>query len=330
MPVKSFPSPWTSVYGLARTLVALGTSGTLLWSGSDTLFRPGVGRDDPVGCEGPRAIGLFCHIPEQQLDVGRLVCVAVLLVIASGWRPRWTALPHAWITYSVWANIAIPDGGDQIACNLSILLALAALGDPRRWHWDGPPEERPGPARPQVTAFVCCSALVMARLQMSFLYFQACVAKLPHTEWADGTAMWYWSNNLAFGAPGWLDPVVELAVGHPLGVAALTWAPLFIEFGLALVLLLPQRLRWYLLAAGVLFHLSIALMMGLWSFAFAMWAGLVVLCLPLGAHLRLGPSPELPTAEDPTHEPTQKPALRTTADADTDPPSRPADFAAQH
>ncbi|GGP53042.1 sporulation-delaying protein SdpB family protein [Streptomyces sindenensis] len=287
--MRSFPSPWTNVYGLARTLVALATSGTLLWSGSDTLFRPSAGRDDLVGCDGLRSIGLFCHVPEQRLDVARLVCVAVLLVVASGWRPRWTALPHLWITYSVWANIAIPDGGDQIACNLAVLLALAALGDPRRRHWDDPPEERTGSVPSQVTAFACCSALFVAQLQMSFLYFQACVAKLPHTEWADGTAMWYWTNNLAFGAPGWLHPVVDAVVRQPLGVAALTWVPLFIELGLALALLLPRRGRLYLLAAGFLFHLSIALMMGLWSFAFAMWAGLVLLCLPLGAHLRAGP-----------------------------------------
>ncbi|MBV7244189.1 sporulation-delaying protein SdpB family protein [Streptomyces sp. MW-W600-10] len=287
--MRSFPSPWTNVYGLARTLLALATAGTLLWSGSDTLFRPSAGRDDIVGCDGLRSIGLFCQVPEQRLNVARLVCVAVLLVVASGWRPRWTALPHLWITYSVWANIAIPDGGDQIACNLAVLLALAALGDPRRWHWDDPPEERTDSVPAQVTAFACCSALFMAQLQMSFLYFQACVAKLPHAEWADGTAMWYWTNNLAFGAPGWLHPVVDLVVRQPLGVAALTWVPLFIELGLALALLLPRRYRLYLLAAGFLFHLSIALMMGLWSFAFAMWAGLVLLCLPLGAQLRAGP-----------------------------------------
>jgi hypothetical protein len=37
-----------------------------------------------------------------------------------------------------------------------------------------------------------------------------------------------------------------------------------------------------LLPAAVLFHLSIAVTMGLWSFAFAMWAGLLLLLAPLG------------------------------------------------
>lgn len=40
--------------------------------------------------------------------------VAALLVVASGWRPWFTALPHAYINYSVFAGIAIVDGGDQM------------------------------------------------------------------------------------------------------------------------------------------------------------------------------------------------------------------------
>ena len=287
MPVKSLPVPWTSVYGLARTLVALATLGTLAFSSTASLFRPSAGQPDPVSCQGLTGTGLFCLVPESQLTLVRLLCVAALLVVASGWRPRWTALPHAWITYSLWVNIAIPDGGDQIASNLVLLFTLAALGDPRRWHWQALPADRPESTGTRVVALLGLSALVMVRLQMAFLYFQASVSKLPHAEWADGTVMWYWTNHLAFGAPGWLHPLVGPVVENPLGVALLSWVPLFIEFGLALALLVPQRWRWGLLAAGVLFHFSIGLMIGLWSFAFAMWAGLVVLCFPLGAQMGL-------------------------------------------
>ncbi|MFD3410500.1 hypothetical protein [Streptomyces cyaneofuscatus] len=71
------------------------------------------------------------------------------------------------------------------------------------------------------------------------------------------------------------------------GVALLTWAPLMIEIGLAASLLLAQRRRWRLFVAGALFHLSIAVMTAIWSFALAMIGGLVVLCLPLGSHLHV-------------------------------------------
>lgn len=58
-------------------------------------------------------------------------CVAVLLIAASGWRPRLTALPHAYVNYSVFSGIAINDGGDQVALILSVLFVLPSLGDAR-------------------------------------------------------------------------------------------------------------------------------------------------------------------------------------------------------
>ncbi|MFE4450042.1 sporulation-delaying protein SdpB family protein [Streptomyces sp. NPDC056796] len=285
--LRAVPVPWTNVYGLARTLLALGTLGTLAFSSTGTLFRPVATQGDHPVCAGPMRAGVFCVAPEDGLTATRWLCVLVLVVVASGWRPRWTALPHAWVSFSVFSGIAIADGGDQVTVVLSTLLALTALGDPRRWHWRVLPE---GAARHRPRAVLAgATGLVLVRIQMSFLYFQSCVAKLPHAEWADGTAMWYWGHSIAFGAPGPLRPLVDPVLASPLGVALLTWVPLVIEMGLAASLLLAQRWRWRLFAAGVLFHLSIAVMMGLWSFALAMIGGLVVLCFPLGSHLDVTP-----------------------------------------
>lgn len=151
---------------------------------------------------------------------------------------------------------------------------------------------------------------------MSVIYFQSCVAKLPHAEWADGSALYYWINNYAFGAPDWLRPALSALAENPVGVAAMTWGPLVLEIALAAALLLPQRIRWMLLPAGVLFHLGIAVVMGLWSFAFAMWAGLLLLLTPYGHDPRLAlsrqrqstaaasPAPAVPAhndAEQPVH-----------------------------
>ncbi|WP_328687672.1 hypothetical protein OHA74_55085 [Streptomyces phaeochromogenes] len=278
------PSPWTNVYGLARTLLALGTLLTLAFSNSATLFRPVAFQGEHPTCRGVEAGGVFCLVPGDGLDATRWACVAVLLIVVSGWRPRLTALPHAYISFSVFTGIAIGDGGDQMTTVLVLLLTLPALGDSRRWHWSTTDSAT---AHPRWLLLTGTSALVVARLQMSFVYFQACVSKLPHAEWADGTGMWYWGNSLGFRAPGWLHTLISPVLANPLGVAALTWTPLFIEISLAAALLVPQRVRYALLTAGVGFHLSIAVMMGLWSFALAMGAGLLLLCLPLGGQLRL-------------------------------------------
>ncbi|CAM5265122.1 hypothetical protein GCM10010329_03270 [Streptomyces spiroverticillatus] len=276
---RSLPLPWTNAYGLARTLLALGTAGTLALSSTDTLFRPVATMGTYPLCHGITASGAFCLVPHGQFTLLRWVLVAVLLVVASGWRPRWTALPHAYISFSVFSGIAIGDGGDQLTWILSLLLALVGLGDSRRWHWQQP---SPGPVPGRVWVLLGVSAWVMARLQMAFVYFQAGIAKLPHAEWADGSAMYYWMNNPSFGAPGWLRPVTDAVVGSPVGVVALTWVPVALEVALAAALLIPQRWRWWLLVPGLGFHLAIAVVMGLWSFALAMWAGLFLLLVPLG------------------------------------------------
>ena len=308
----TFPLPWAAGYGLARTLLALGTLGTLAFSDAATLFREvaTVGRY-PL-CQGVNAGGAFCMVSSEHYDAMRWMCCLVLVVAASGWRPRLTAIPHAYVAFSVFTGISISDGGDQITWILTLLIALLAVGDQRRWHWQPSRTPRESTSRRHdLSALLGTSAIVMARVQMALLYFQSCVAKLPHAEWADGTALYYWINNYAFGAPYWLRPAFDIIVDHPVGVAAITWGPLVLEIALAAALLMPQRVRWMLLPAGVLFHLSIAVVMGLWSFAIAMWAGLLLLLSPLGhdpdfkallRRVRRRPVPGRPEVDKPSKE----------------------------
>ncbi|MET9647429.1 sporulation-delaying protein SdpB family protein [Streptomyces syringium] len=314
---RGIPLPWGNAYGLARTLLALGTAGTLAFSSTATLFRPVVTIGEYPLCQGMTSSGAFCLVPRGQFDLVRWLCVAFLLVVASGWRPRLTALPHAYISFSVFSGIAIGDGGDQITWILSLLLALVALGDGRRWHWQTPEGSTAGEPTTRATrgwALLGTSAWTVARLQMAFLYFQASVAKLPHAEWADGSAMYYWANNSSFGFPQWLRPLTDPVVYSPVGVAALTWLPVALELALAAALLMPQRRRWVLLPLGIAFHLGIAVLMGLWSFAFAMWAGLFLLLTPIGhsfPSLTSGRPRKKPTAGKPASVNDSAPPLAT-------------------
>ncbi|MGW3461074.1 sporulation-delaying protein SdpB family protein [Streptomyces olivaceoviridis] len=300
--------PWTNVYGLARTLAALGTAGTLIFSSAETLFRPVATLGDFPPCHGVLSASAFCAAKDSYSSLTWIIwgCVAVLLITASGWRPRLTALPHAYVNYSVFSGIAINDGGDQVALILSVLFVLPALGDARRWHWNEPPAFT-GSRSQRVWALLGLSSLVMLRLQMSVIYFQAAVAKLPHAEWADGTALWYWAQDVNFGAAPWLSWLIDPVVATPVGVALMTWIPLVIELSLSVALLLQQRYRYWAMWSGLLFHLCIAAVMGLWSFALAMAAGITVLCLPLGSHLRRRTEEDQKTEPEPAVEPMKSP-----------------------
>ncbi|GAB1821722.1 sporulation-delaying protein SdpB family protein [Herbidospora sp. RD11066] len=265
-------SPWTNVYGLARTILALSTLVTLLATRATDLFRPVAGVPGFPHCTGLSRYGLFCVVDPA---AGRLVAIAVLLVVASGWRPRFTALPHWWVTVSFQANGSLPDGGDQVAAVLTLLLLPIALTDGRAWHWESPRR-----VADPVASLVAWSAFLVIRVQVAGIYFQASVAKFGREEWANGTALYYWLGDPVFGAPGWISPLLQPVLATQLGVTLFTWGALAVEFALFMGLVARRAVRPYLLAAGLALHGSIALLMGLGSFAFIMAGALVLYLRP--------------------------------------------------
>jgi sporulation delaying protein B len=277
--------PWSNVYGVARSLLALGTAGTLIASSPQTLFRPAVGAPLPPHCAGPATASIFC-VGRDQLALAQFVAVLILLVAASGWRPRVTAIPQWWVSASFAASSTLPDGGDQVTAILTLLMMPIALLDPRPWHWGAPPR-LDGTMRSLVVAAISGSAAVAIRVQVAGIYLHSSLGKLGVPEWIDGSAFYYWSHDPFFGLPGWLRPIVDPVVLTPAGAAFTTWGPVALEFALAIALVLDRRWWAPLLVVGLGFHLGIGLMMGLPSFALAMCAALIVYLRPAGRPFHL-------------------------------------------
>lgn len=278
-------SPFTDVYGLARTLLALSMLGTFLATSADSVFRPLLGAPDYPHCSGVSAASLFCLVPADQLPWARLIAIAVLVVVASGWRPRVTALPHWWVAWSFQASAALPDGGDQVHAVLALLILPVALLDRRRWHWQRPaPVARTAPVAALAAVLAAWSALFVARLQVASIYLQASVAKLAEQEWVDGTSIYYWFHDPLFGLPAWAAPWLGRVVETAPGAVALTWGPIMIEFALFLGLVARRPVRPALLLLGAAFHLGIGVFMGLGSFMLAMWGALILFLRPSDLH----------------------------------------------
>jgi antimicrobial peptide system SdpB family protein len=275
-------SPWASGLGLARTVLALSTLGTLLATSPATLLAPLSDGTIPPTCGGPTKIGLWCVVTTGDGEVARWLSIAVLLLVASGWRPRFTGIPHWYVAFSLMANVSIMDGGDQVTAVLTLLLIPVTLTDPRRWHWRSMPPGKIGVGR-----VVAYTGMVLIQIQVAVLYFHASVAKLGVPEWADGTAMFYWMRDPTFGATGWIGSLTQLITDSPVGVALMTWSPVALEFALAIALLLRPPLRRFLLTAGIVFHGAIAIAMGLISFSTAMTAALLLYLLPIGHRVTL-------------------------------------------
>jgi antimicrobial peptide system SdpB family protein len=271
-------NPWTNVYGLSRSIFALGTAVTLTVSEASTLFAPIPTFLDPPRCSGLAGnISLFCLVPIDRFELARRVALIVLLVVASGWRPRITGLPHWWISFSFVASTTVQDGGDQVAAIVTLFLIPWTLTDPRRWHWQRRSNaEATHPRR----AIVVHAAHFVIRVQVAAVYIHSATSKLWVPEWVDGTAMYYFLQDPLVGLPGWMQSALLPAIRSPILAAALTWGALAIEFALALGLIAPRRWRRTLLVIGVLFHLSIATLMGVASFSVAMIAALILYLRP--------------------------------------------------
>jgi antimicrobial peptide system SdpB family protein len=281
--------PWTNVYGLARTLLALGTATTLALTHSGYLFLPASGVDQVPLCTGVGRLGAFCLAGASHLEPARWLAVAALLVIASGWRPRVTALLHWWLAFSFQNNGTVLDGGDQVTLVLTALLLPVALTDRRKWHWDAPAETSAGEpgARDEARRLCASFALALVRLQVAGIYFHAAIAKFGVEEWADGTAVYYFCNNPMFGtSPTLLSFGLGAMLKSAVVVCGLTWGVLVLEYALSAALFFPRRAWPALLVAGISLHAGIILLHGLVSFGLAMFAALVLYLRPVDRPFR--------------------------------------------
>lgn len=267
--------PWTDVYGSARTLLALGTAGTLFFSHTDSIFRPAVGLHTVPICTGLGAGSLFCLLPAETLEVARWVAIAGLLLVASGWRPRLTGILHWWIAASLMNSATLTDGGDQVTQVITTLLLPVTLTDPRTSHW-----ARAEELEQNFQHVFAVFGLFAIRVQVAGIYLHAATAKLRVDEWVNGTAVYYWFTDPVFGAPAYLQPLVRPLLWSPTGVVALTWGAMAIELFLFAGIFATARTRAVLLVVGIMFHGLIGLLQGLPSFSLAMWGALILYLRP--------------------------------------------------
>jgi antimicrobial peptide system SdpB family protein len=279
-------APWTNVYGLTRSLIAAATLVTLLVNDPHTLMRPAQGQPRSPSCVGPGRHGLFCVLPADKLELARWIAIVILLAVIVGWRPRLTALPHWWVAFSVQWNAVVLDGGDQVALVAVTLILPLALTDGRRWHWDPPASPPDVRLLHSLAAVVAWSAVIAFRVQAAVIYLNASIAKLRVEEWVDGTAVYYYMLEPRIGMPDWQRTLLTPVLESPTGVALLSWGTIVLEFALFTALLVKPSIRKRLLPFAIAYHLSIAVIFGLFSFSLTMTALLILFLWPADEPLR--------------------------------------------
>ncbi|WP_329568970.1 sporulation-delaying protein SdpB family protein [Kitasatospora sp. NBC_01266] len=295
--------PRTTWFGWGRTLLALAHVLTLALTGPAYLMPPVIGEGRVPQCGGIRAVSAYClGGAEIGQEWRRWFMVALLLVVASGYRPRWTVLPHAWIAFSIGVSISLPDGGEAIARIICLLIIPLGLIDDRRWHWQAATTRlRPVP---QGIAF---AAFLGVRIQLAALYLQSGISKFGVPDWLNGSAEYYILRNPLFGVAGPLKPLLLWMSNSPVIVAGMTWGAIVIEVVIAVFLLSSARWRRIAFLLDIALHAGIIATMGLWSFSLIMIGSAAIAALPDAppAPAQLPAEPALETPAQVTPRETQ-------------------------
>ena len=251
---------------------------------------------------------LFGVLGGDRLPWAQALAITILLLVITGWRPRFTGVLHAWVSLSYSTAAFMPEGGDQLAANLALLLVPVTLADPRRSHWKYVPVLG---LSGRIAALVAASALFVIRLQVAGVYLHAAIGKMDAREWANGTAVYYWWTKPVFGAPDWLAGITNFMIESPLGVSVLTWGTIGLELLLFAALVMSPEKRKLLLVVGVAFHFVIVLVHGLAAFFLSMTGALILYLWPTDQPLpsisliltRMGHHIRLPRREGEDQEP---------------------------
>jgi antimicrobial peptide system SdpB family protein len=266
---------WTVLLGVARSLLALATGLTLLFTNTQTLFSSNPSLMDKSICTGIDGANLFCLVSSSQLHLAHFFALLGLALVASGWQPRWTGVLHWWIAWSYHQAGTFVDGGDQVNMILTLLLVPVSLTDPRAWHWQRAASQDHDFERP-MAKLIASGWLSFIRLQVAVIYFHAATAKFGVPEWLNGTAVYYWFGSATLGMPDWLHPILDPLLNSAACVLAITWGTMLLEILLVLGLLANTPYRRTLLKLGLVFHAGIAVVFSLSSFMLAMDAALLL------------------------------------------------------
>ena len=263
--------------GVSRTLFALGTFLTLVFVDEKVMFKSGLRPHWNNQIVPINPYNIFEIVPDAYTTLTKWIICGVLLIIASGWRPRITCIIH-WYISACFLNAALDiEGGDQITSNATLLLIPILLLDNRKWHWQIPALPR-ADTRTKVKNIISNSIFYLLKLQVCIIYFHSAIGKLNVGQWINGTAPYYWFNHPVFGMNNWLKPILNPILTNGYAAFIISWSIIIFELLMASSIFIQKKYYKKLFLVAIFFHFFIIIIHGLVSFFFAM-AGLLSIYL---------------------------------------------------
>lgn len=274
-------NPFTNVYGLARTILAIGTLITILFNDINILFDKEIFIKLSTLNTFLTKANLFSLLGYENLFFSKIIAVLILMAVIIGYFPRYTGILHWWVAFSYNSLSILIDGGDQLTSVLTFLLIPITILDSRKNHWLSSNKKHS-----LNTNLIANIFILIISLQMSIVYLQAAIEKLYKlSEWISGTALYYYMNDPLFGTPDWLLKMIFPLLNSKL-VFFLSWSVIILELSLFCAFFMSKKKKLVLFYFGILFHFMIIINFGLFSFFFAMLGGLIIYLLPTNTNLK--------------------------------------------
>ncbi|MFQ3843319.1 sporulation-delaying protein SdpB family protein [Staphylococcus pseudoxylosus] len=266
-------NPWNNVIGLARTFFGLALLVLLVFNPMKNIF---LKSSDSNHLSKDNFLNIFSYLPDNYLyfEIIRWLFILILILVVIGWRPKITAIPHVYIAYCINSGGMVIDGGEQVGYIFALLLLPILLFDKRKWHWEN---RKPSKSYSNLLAYV---TYVFIRIQVAIIYLHSFSGKIYNDDWINGTAVYYYLNDPMLGSMPILDFIIEPILQSPL-IALITWVALIIQLVLVCGLFLDKKYWNIMFWFAILFHESIAIFLGLFTFSLAMVGALIIYLHPL-------------------------------------------------
>jgi antimicrobial peptide system SdpB family protein len=206
-------------------------------------------------------LNLFSHFKYGYLDLVKWACVCLIAFTFIFSLNPFFVFIHYMISLSVFHSFLISEGGDQINMILMFLIFIFSLSLKLFY----------------TSALKIIEIFIFTvKLQASIIYLQAAVAKLYVSEWADGTAIYYWLNHNIFGLPVESMNYINRVLYVPEVSFLITYGVILFELILSYIIWSNFTNKLLFLAIGILFHFSIFMIHSLPTFFMSMSAILIL------------------------------------------------------
>lgn len=224
----------------------------------------------------------YCIFPDDHLWMAKALGISICLVVISGYFVRTSSALFAWEAISFRNLVATPDGGDQIAANLAILITILAVFENRKNHWHKSASFSQLKFK-QLRLIWSVLSLAAIKIQMAYLYFEAGLAKTQVEPWANGSEVYYVLGSPSFGVPADIrEALIAFLVDFALVVQILTWGTILVEVFIAYAIFGPIWAKKTAAVLVIFLHGGIGIFLGLPVFSLIMVCGALYSLVPMG------------------------------------------------